>query len=383
MVETEDTDNPVVALEDSVALTPQPGSLASWPSIYQVLCTIVVDYGVPEEGEEGGIFHGILFSQLKPLLQKHWHSSFDESSLSYLTEEGSPVKLKKMKHLLQAVLRWREQRVAWKAEAGTKARVNALDEAMWPRLELMPSKRHNDLLLRCAMPRTAQSPVSTSPVPKAPPVLASTPAPVPKPCTSIPQSCPLARKEVARHPPREDEGASSPGSGRSSRSGVAEQLEQELAALRAENARLRSSNYMMESHAQDAALRVELFDTPSRPEATVLEADIFDNPFEPPPEIPHWSTTPPVGSPALPSNLSLSSGSTTPSQASGSHSHSGSATPVGIPTGGQASGQVCALVPMWFSLGDRLQIPNGVVQQARAVFERSKNGTVPSFFAPS
>ena len=54
------------------------------------------------------------------------------------------VKMRKMKHLLQALLRWRGQRLAWGLRGREMAR------ALEPELELVPSKRHIDLLLRFA-----------------------------------------------------------------------------------------------------------------------------------------------------------------------------------------------------------------------------------------
>jgi len=49
VVEADDTDNPVVAVEDAITLTPLPGSLASWPSLYKVLCDIVRSQGSIEK----------------------------------------------------------------------------------------------------------------------------------------------------------------------------------------------------------------------------------------------------------------------------------------------------------------------------------------------
>jgi len=46
LVDSEDSDNPIVAVEDAVALNPRPGALGSWPSLYKALCTIVVTHGV-------------------------------------------------------------------------------------------------------------------------------------------------------------------------------------------------------------------------------------------------------------------------------------------------------------------------------------------------
>merc|ERR1719272_2485131 len=120
-------------------MTAQPGAPGTWPSLYQSLCMIINEQGTREEANGDEKVCSILVSQLKPLLQRHWHNSFDEASLGYLTEEGTPVRVKKMKHLLQALLRWREERVAWKA--GSKGGQSPLDVALAPRLELVPSKK--------------------------------------------------------------------------------------------------------------------------------------------------------------------------------------------------------------------------------------------------
>merc|ERR1712032_1677730 len=47
-VDTANAENPVLAVEDAVALTPQPGQLGRWPSIYSALREIVLTYGVHE-----------------------------------------------------------------------------------------------------------------------------------------------------------------------------------------------------------------------------------------------------------------------------------------------------------------------------------------------
>merc|ERR1719401_2063023 len=52
-----------------------------------------------------------------------------------------------MKHLVQAVLRWRDQRVAWQTTTG--GRPAAVDEAITHRMDLVCSRRYNDLVLRC------------------------------------------------------------------------------------------------------------------------------------------------------------------------------------------------------------------------------------------
>jgi len=349
IVEAVDTDNPVVAVEDSVALTPRPGLLASWPSMYQVFCELVLDRGGANE---------ILLSQLKPLLQKHWHNSFDESGLSYLTEEGSSVKLKKMKHLVQGVLRWREQRSAWQTESGV--RLTPLDSVLQPQLELVPSKKHNDLVLRIATTNA-----------RATEFCAKTPVKVPRPLP------PQQHCDGTNNSDVQTDAESVHSSTSSDRS---LELTQELESLRAQNAILRANNELLEHHVRHAALTAAgILDVSAGPLA--VEEELFDNPFEPPPEArSHGSwgcgASPLGSSTAASGSFSHSSGSLTPwSQASHSRPESGSATPAF-----GAGGRVCAFVPLWFPMGDRGEIPSGMVQQVRAVFERG-GGALPSFFA--
>jgi len=79
------------------------------------------------------------------LLQSHWHASIDEH-WGYFDSRGRSVKTKKMKHLIQAVLLWRNERIAKNSSKQTQ-----IDAALVSDLELVPSNRHNDLLLRMAI----------------------------------------------------------------------------------------------------------------------------------------------------------------------------------------------------------------------------------------
>lgn len=161
---TEDTDNPVVAVEDAVVLVPRPGFMGTWPSLYKTLCDIVLNHGTPEyEGSGGGsssssssaappptgeasvVAHGLLLSKLNKLLQDQWHANFDEY-VGYLTDEGNCVRMKKPKHLVQAVLRWRNERIMWRRMSGGKA--SAVDEAIEQKLDLQMADKYNDLILR-------------------------------------------------------------------------------------------------------------------------------------------------------------------------------------------------------------------------------------------
>lgn len=336
VVDSEDTDNPVVAVEDSVALTPKPGSAASWPSLYQVLCEVVQEHGMGRDG--------ILVSQLKPLLQRYWHNTFDEGSLGYLTEEGSAVKLKKMKHLLQAVLRWRQQRLSWQAAR----HFGHMDKALEKELELVPSKRHNDLLLRF---REATLAVQEHPEATA---------------SILPQlhQDPVADEEDT------DVSCDAPSSPSSVPSSASAAMQQEIAALKAENARLRA--------ASDQTMHGQAFQKIPSLSSPVLQEDLLDDPYEPPPQV--WSQTwGPCASPTASTMDSFScfTSSTEGTPLAGSLVPSGATTPV--PQLGPM-GQVCTFVPVgWFAMDGRGEIPNGLVQQAKAVFER--HTAIPNWFA--
>ncbi|CAJ1387207.1 unnamed protein product [Effrenium voratum] len=314
LVNSEDGDNPIVAVEDEVALVPKPGSASSWPSLYQVLCTVVRENGTVDE--EGG--QAILVSQLKPLLQRMWHNTFDEASFGYLTEEGSSVKMRKMKHLLQALLRWRSQRLEWNGRS-----CRAMDEALRQELELVPSKRHNDLLLR---------------------FVSKVDAPL---CASEVCICPTVSTD--------DDAAEVSLEISSRASTMSSAVQEELAALRAENEKLRCRNNMLESTVsyQDNFITAQL------PE------NLFDNPYEPPPQVWHSASASPTASTVSHSGFSGSE--------SGTPMGSGHVTPVPLQVG-----HPITLVPMGWFMGDRGIIPCGLVQQARAVFEQHR--AIPNWF---
>lgn len=363
LVDADDADNPVVAVEDAVAMAPVVGSLGTWPSLYQTLCKIVLSHGAPEQQPEAESEHSsapgsgspavacdLLLSRLKPLLQIHWHANFDESSLGYFSEEGTLVRIRKMKHLVQAVLRWRDQRVAWRATASPKASV--VDEAVRPALQLLASRRHNDLVLRLIHgERPAQDPM---------------PSWVPAACSGRPA-----------------------------------ETERSAAA---------SSSCEPKLRAEGPA------PAPRWPPGQLL-GEPFDDPFEPPPELrPFGGLLPwlpaaasPLCSTSAPSELGPLSGSATPASAlawsfgppSGPATPASASAPgleaaasgIGTPVPGHfasgacSPGGVCTLLPVWFPgnfalvqsgpLGDRGVIPSGIVQQARALFEPAPVGGAP------
>lgn len=335
LVDVEDTDNPVVAVEDCVALTAKPDACATWPSLYQALCNIAIEHGAQEEAYGDKTVNTILVSQLKPLLQRHWHSNFDEGSLSYFTDEGTPVRVKKMKHLLQALLRWREDRMAWRY--GASAGTSPLDAALELELEIVPSKKHNDLLLRCVHPRTVAATLYTP----------SAWEWQYQPVQNMPQTSPWSDVEDAQSI--------------TDSSIASDDLMDEIATLRAENARMRGKQ------SQDERLQKALVEAE-------LMADCLDNPSEPPP-FEYWgNVTSPSCSTAASSDIGFGSDCATPRSVG---SGSGSATPTAFVMANQGA-KACTILPMWFAMGDRVGIPHGVVQQACAIYEC--HTSLPSFF---
>lgn len=396
IVEASDTDNPVVAVEDAIALTPALGALASWPSLYQVLCEIACKHGSLEQNDDADSStgcHVILLSQVKPLLQTYWHSNFDEFGLTYFTEEGSAIKLKKMKHLLQAILRWRTLRLDWRSSLpGSDKRSSSrskLDMVVAMQLTLVPSKKHNDLLLCCRCPDATLCPdpviACTNVSPITPATTQSSAAAKPELRLKI-QAQMEEASSVATASSESGEDVLSPGR-LSSTSAGSSLLEQELALLRSENAKLRSHNHLLESkvHFNGATLRID--PVLSDAKLQLPPADMFgclDDPFEPPPEIRHWASSP-MSVCSTPGSMSFASGSLTPfSESSTSCAASGYATPVLASTGQMYNGVTMMPVgmpvgmpggmPVWFQT-----IPTGVVQQARAMFEQ--HTAIPNWFS--
>lgn len=362
VLDGEDIDNPVVAIEENIALTPLPGFLASWPSLYQAFHSIVQQHGTAsfEDSSEGS---ELLMSKLKPMLQSNWHQSFNESGLCYLNEAGSGMQLKKMKHLVQAVLRWRNQYIQELSANGKRGKLHA---ALSPHLELAPSKKHNDMVLR-SIPAAD---VATGFVHLD--VLA------------VPVNQAQQTMSDLNARPDELDLLDSASIGASSSSSV--ELEREIASLRAENAKLRQRNEQLQVQGgmSGYGLRLPLKEAfLTNMECSVSsEHDLLDDPFEPPPQVHRqWPSSSPstrCGSSVVDAELSCTSGATTPrSGTSGSSTpvHSFS-TPLFHPGGFGSQDQVCALVPMWL---DRAGIPCGIVQQARAIFDR-KDQALPNFF---
>merc|ERR1719401_872560 len=68
-----------------------------------------------------------------------------------------------MKHLLQAILRWRTERVSLRVPTST-ATCSAMDAALAMKLEMGPSQTKNDIVLRCISSITPVNTISDAPV---------------------------------------------------------------------------------------------------------------------------------------------------------------------------------------------------------------------------
>lgn len=355
LVDGDGIDGPIVAAEDAVALTPRPGSLGCWPSLYLALCSVVRNEGARQPEVQGttafkGPCHTLLLSQLKPLLQKHWHRNFEERGLGFLNDDGSFVKIKKMKHLVQALLQWRSQRLAWRK--GSNATQSEVDAALGPSLELIACEKHNDLMLCCPVSDDTQA--AEVAVPKMLEGYAEDPC-----CTFN-------------------------GQGHTSTATCKFfELEEENARLRAENAELRAMNEKLED---DVTHRQSIRDSFGTPLVKVPQLnydanyDPFDDPFEPPMQSQHSTVWMSLVSPCPSTRISsnVHSGSVTPvsfSQMS-SDMTSGSMTPISacdstprplhFATPAALFGFFAAM-PAHF--GEIAAIPKGIVERSRAQFE--------------
>lgn len=144
----------LVRLLDSAALSPPPAEtppMACWPLLAKGLGDIVQFHGwAHNAGELSGQagFAGctevlvVLLSQLKPLLRKHWDPSFEERGVGYYADNGNYVNVKKMKHLITSVLKWRSDRLNFGLSS-------SVDLALGLPLALVASAQHNDMLLCC------------------------------------------------------------------------------------------------------------------------------------------------------------------------------------------------------------------------------------------
>lgn len=365
VVNVEDVDNPFIGIEDKVALVPHPGLLGCWPSLYRALCNIVLKHGSSESVTEGPsdtdppmVRSVLLLAQLRPLLQADWHSQFDDNAMGYCCDDGRFKRVKKIKHMLLTIFKLREQRQTWQKSSGLDA--SEVDDAIAPLLEIMPSQRHSDIVLRCTRVQLEHR----------------QPEEAPRPEPWLPTS---AQSEVGFVP-----------------SMTAFELQLEIERLRSDNRKLRTRNCLLEEHCiltipeagisppsspgRRGGQRAESDETPR------LVHDFFDNPFEPPPQkrafVQMTDGAPPrqsrthsssdvgstdMGGSALTTNFSdWQSGCT-------SASISGTNTPAMRSPFARPG---CAYVPMWFPFMNATQsgfdvsiIPSGIVQETCALLE--------------
>lgn len=385
----DDSDNPVFVVKDSIALTPKPGLLGCWPSLYVSFCQIVnkygeslspvsaTDLGMEPENCKSSSGSVLLLSQLKPLLVRHWHANFDESNSGFVNERGNFCRFKKLKHLVQAVLRWREQRVRWCEEqgaAGFPVVESALDDAVAMRLEMVPAAKQADLELRCFLPgEICNTPSSAA-------------------FDFLKSSKTANRVGKTRGFVTEDRRRNGDGFHEDS------DLLREVERLRAENAALKTeqNELRLGRHGAQTEFSLAWHDTATdafaKKNHETSPESIFDDPYEPPPQARSWC--PPqnggwfaVTSPSV-SSTSAGSEDGTPTgkhyssqfeQSVGERSCSSSGTLTPLLTSDVAPqlwGGACHFMPGWFPAvrsADVGVIPNGIVQGLRKRYELGAN----------
>lgn len=382
VVDTEDDENPSIGVEDNVALSPHPGFLGCWPSLYQALCEIVLENGsrepIPEQPSESEpptrVTASLMFAQLRPLLQANWHVKFDEGTMGYRNDDGQFRRFKKMRHMLYTVFKLREQRQSWRESSGQEC--SQVDRAIAPVLEIVPSQTHNDMLLRCTAPAET---VSTDRSCQAEECLTQ---------ERITEQC--QAEEMPTPISTETEVSSSPSSATFCEASMNE-LQLEVQRLRAENRKLRARNVLLEEHCTLTIPEAGM-SPPSSPgrrgcrlaesdETPRLGDDYFDNPFEPPPQ---KSFLIQDGAPSRQSRHSSSDfgGSTADFGCSAlaasfsgctSANISGTTTPASMRSPFARPG--CTYVPMWVpfmnaqSGYDLSIIPSGIVREVCAELE--------------
>jgi hypothetical protein len=142
IVSRSDLSNPVLGVDDEIALTPEP-RLASWPALYCALCTMA------ERKPEG-----LPLSTLPALLRHQWHSGFDESKLSFFTDGGEQERIMSLQHMVLLLIDWHDQWVAWHR---SETRSTKLEKLLSTNLELLPGN-NGDCLLRVLQPGEVSNP---------------------------------------------------------------------------------------------------------------------------------------------------------------------------------------------------------------------------------
>lgn len=168
----------VVKVAESRALSCLPGLLGTWPALYQALCAAVRGYGSLETG-------GLLLSRLHPRLGteeinvqdgvahrdllrawldlpcwKKGNATYQEG-LRYRDEDGVVRRLRKIGHLVKAIMHWRQQYRLTRMGQHT----GVLLKALQPELRLEFSKANNNLMLYCTEDGIGDRDLSSSAVP--------------------------------------------------------------------------------------------------------------------------------------------------------------------------------------------------------------------------
>lgn len=164
-VEDPKTGDGMFRLHDSWALAQgRDGQLACWPLLLQRLAEIVRSNGssdLAQALESQYEMVGVLLARLKSLLREHWDTGFEERAIGYFNEEGCYVGVKKMKHFVAELLKWRSRRHILQQERGL---LSEIDVALEAPIVLAVSQRHNDMILCC--PISLSSPQRSLPMPK-------------------------------------------------------------------------------------------------------------------------------------------------------------------------------------------------------------------------
>jgi len=171
-VDVREVHDPVLGLADAATLVPRHGALGCWPSLYHALCNIVTDHGAPagppvsQQCRTMGCRAAdgqpctLLLSRVRPLLEREYQINVDESSLGFLNEDGAFVRLNKLKHLVHALLKWRDQRQAWQRSRQLEG--GAMDRLLEPHLQLLASGPGSDLVLRCSPGGASAAPTAAA-----------------------------------------------------------------------------------------------------------------------------------------------------------------------------------------------------------------------------
>lgn len=136
-VSRSDPSNPVLGVDDEIALTPAANKMASWPSLYRALCMMAArkDGGLP-------------LSALPVLLRHGWHSDFDESKLYFYNDSGASERIPSLQHMVLLLIDWHDQWMRWHR---SEARSTRLEELLSTSLQLVPGT-NGDCLLKVLLP---------------------------------------------------------------------------------------------------------------------------------------------------------------------------------------------------------------------------------------